>query len=132
MYNSYAYHPELFRFTDHYEDVFIDGENYLYACAEAFDYNGSYTVCEYEKLDNDYWLTYDHAGASYAYLMSLDHAPYDVAKDVMIMEKKLAIEYEVPKEEQEHYDDEFIEEYYVSQWDDEYQEWHDDYEEDAS
>lgn len=131
MYTTYAYHPELFRFTDHYEDVFIDGENYLYACAESFDYNGSYTIREYEKLDNDYWLKYDHEGASYAYLKKLEHAPYDIVKDVMTMETRDYVRYSIPEdEENEYFHDENG---YIAdkreQWNDEYQEWREEGEE---
>lgn len=125
----YAYHPELFRFSDHYEDVFMEDGNYLYACAEAFDYDGSYTVREYHKLDNGYWLKYDHAGADYAYLTKLDHAPYDAAKDVMTMETQDYIAYSIPYDEDNEYfhDDEGYIADKREQWEDEYQEWCNDY-----
>ena len=75
-----------FRFSDQYEDVFIEDDHYLYACAEPFNWAHYLTVNSYRKLDNGSFLREDTAGADTQYLDTLIKAPVDIAEQIIRME----------------------------------------------
>lgn len=68
-------------------DVYMEGGNYLYVENEAFNYNGFYTCCPYQQGTNldgsKFYLEGDFAGADNKYIMGLEKAPWNIAKDVI-------------------------------------------------
>lgn len=89
----------VFRFSDGFEDVFVEDNHYLYACNEPFDYAHMRACNEYhaDKTDADpmkWTLTrYDTSGADLAYLRTLQHAPADVARAVIMGETLRALSF---------------------------------------
>lgn len=94
--NNYV---DFFRFSDKYEDVFIEGDHLLYTCAEPHGWAYVLGVCEYkgvisccelfdpqkpETVENvREWIISDYAGADVEYLQKLTPAPPAVAAAVI-------------------------------------------------
>lgn len=76
MHNS----VNFFRFGDHYYDVFIEDDHYLYAEAEPWNWAYLMTCKPYKKIDNGEWLLYDYVGADTEYLNGLERAPEPIAR----------------------------------------------------
>ncbi len=85
-----ANYVDFFRYSDGYEDVFIEGKRYLYACAEPFGRPYLLACNEYAVLDNGAALRFDTVGADAEYLAALDPAPADVAEAVIALESRRA------------------------------------------
>ena len=73
---------DFFRFTDRYEDVFVEDGRYLYACAEP--YNNAYMLAcnEYTPM-GDQWLRGDTCSADAGYLAGLEPAPPETAASII-------------------------------------------------
>lgn len=73
-------------------DVYCEDGSYLYVENEPFNYNGDYTCCVYQQgrnLDGTmFYIRGEHCPADNNYIMSLDKAPWNVARD--IIERDLA------------------------------------------
>ena len=87
-------------FTD--VDVFIEGSNYLLVENQAFNYHGDYVCCLFQQgrnLDGSaFYLQNEHCGADNEYIMQLEKAPWNIARDVIALSlenwKKREEEYE--------------------------------------
>mgnify|MGYP006910410493 CR=1 FL=1 len=68
-------------------DVFKEDGHYLYVENQAYDYNGSYVCCDYQQgrnLDGTmFYMRGDVSGASNDYVMGLEKAPWDIARDII-------------------------------------------------
>lgn len=73
-------------------DVFIEDDHFLWVENEAFDYDGSYVCREcviIKKFDgSNYYMWSDCNGANNDYIMGLEKAPWNIARD--IVERELA------------------------------------------
>lgn len=90
MYNHNS--VDFFRFSDRYEDVFLEDNHYLYACAEPYNQAYYLTVCEYHKLPDNTWLKYDYSSADAAYLSALKPAPYEDTIAILTIETREQLE----------------------------------------
>lgn len=101
---------DVFRFSDSYEDVFVEDGHYLYACNEPFDRAYMLACNEYHTDDTQgnpiewCFVRYDTSGADVEYLRSLQHAPADVARAVIVIETRRMLAFEdMPDDEKESY-----------------------------
>ena len=91
---------DVFRFSDGYEDVFMEDGHYLYTCNEPFDYAHMRACNEYhaDAADADpmkwTFTRYDTSGADLAYLRSLQHAPASIARAIILVETRRALSFE--------------------------------------
>ena len=74
-------------FTDY--DVFVeDSGHYLLVENQAFNYHGDYVCCEYQQgrnLDGTmFYMQGEHCGADNEYIVKLQKAPWDIARDVIL------------------------------------------------
>lgn len=91
-------------------DVFVeDGGHYLYVENQAFNHHGDYICCEYQQgrnLDGTmFYMQGEHCGADNEYIMQLQKAPWNIARDVI--ERNLA---DWQKHEEEYEEDNSMEE----------------------
>ena len=99
---------DFFRFCDHYEDVFIEDDHYLYACAEPFGWAHMLVCNEYNDLEDSGWMRGDTSGADAEYLMTLEPAPVEIALEVIRIETRRELHYWLEAHEM-HVDDEEFE-----------------------
>ena len=70
-------------------DVFMEGSNYLLVENQAFNYHGDYTCCLFQQghnLDGSaFYLQGEHCGADNEYIMQLEKAPWNIARDVIAL-----------------------------------------------
>lgn len=74
---------EFFRFSDKYEDVFIEDNHYLYACAEPNGWAYMFCCNVYRITDAGELIREDGASADAAYLEKLTPAPPDIAARII-------------------------------------------------
>lgn len=101
---------EFFRFNK-YEDVFIEGDHLLYACADNFGRPYMFAVCEYTgflsefvRFDNEFpedvedvaeWVISDYSGADIQYLENLTPAHPFIAAAVINSETRRTVTYTI-------------------------------------
>lgn len=79
---------EFFRFSDKYEDVFIEDNHYLYACAEPNGWTYMFYCNVYRITDAGELIREDGASADAAYLKKLTPAPPDIAAQIIKAETR--------------------------------------------
>lgn len=79
---------DFFRFSDKYEDVFIEDNHYLYAIAEPYNWPYMMTVREYRKLDDKTYLSCEWSGADTEYLQTLEQASLEISHDILKIESQ--------------------------------------------
>lgn len=71
-------------------DVYCEDGNYLYVENEPFDYSGMYICRDYQQgrnADNTFfYMRGDYAGADNEYIMTLEKAPWNIARDIIMSE----------------------------------------------
>lgn len=71
-------------------DVFIEDGNYLYVENQAFDYSGRYACRDYQQgrnADNTFfYMRGEYSGADNDYIMTLEKAPWNIARDIIMRE----------------------------------------------
>lgn len=91
-------------FTD--IDVYCEDGNYLLVENQPFNYHGDYVCCDYQQgrnLDGTmFYMQGEHCGADNEYIVKLQKAPWDVARNVILLSLESWIKYE----EQFTYDNE--------------------------
>lgn len=74
-------------------DVYIEDNGYLYVEDQAFDYHGNYNVNPYEISEQangeSILIRYDTCGADNDYICTLEQAPFDIAKRIILNELRL-------------------------------------------
>ena len=80
-------------------DVFVeDSGHYLLVENQAFNYHGDYVCCEYQQgrnLDGTmFYMQGEHCGADNEYIVKLQKAPWDIARDVILHSLESWIKYE--------------------------------------
>ena len=89
-------------------DVFIENGHYLYVEDDAFDFNGNYVCREYQQGRNEdntfFYFPGEPMAADNAYVMSLEKAPWNIARDVILRELEI-----MKKDYSEIEDDEAVE-----------------------
>lgn len=75
-----------FRFMGSYCDVFIEDGHYLYAEAEPMGWAHMLACNEYHIIHGDDWIRYDTASTDAAYLLNLEKAPEEVARNIIATE----------------------------------------------
>ena len=92
---------DFFRYEHGYEDVFVEDGQYLYVCAEPFDWCYLFACTPYDVTEDGSLIRYDSSGADIAYLKTLVPAPDKIAKRIIKNDNERAlriIEGEVPDE----------------------------------
>lgn len=90
-------------------DVFVEDGHYLFVENNAFDYAGNYACHDYQQgrnLDGTmFYLAGEYSGASNDYIMSLEKASWNVARDVVLRELHEVLKHEsvLDKERDEDY-----------------------------
>lgn len=87
---------EFFRFNDQYCDVFIEGDAFLYAEAEPFNWPYLLTCKEYRPAENGGFIVSDYCGADVQYLEKLEPAPVDIAEEIIASEERYTLECMAP------------------------------------
>lgn len=82
-----ANYVDFFRFNDGYEDVFVEDDGYLYACADPFGW-AHMLCCREVRTAVDLFgneCIYPQAinGADWQYLETLEPAPDDIARRII-------------------------------------------------
>lgn len=71
-------------------DVFIEDDEYLYVENRAFDYSGRYACRPYQQgrnADNTFfYMRGEYFGADNDYIMTLEKAPWNIARDIIMRE----------------------------------------------
>lgn len=71
-------------------DVFIEDGNYLYVENKPFGYSGRYLCHDYQQgrnADNTFfYMRGEYSGADNEYIMTLEKAPWNIARDVIMCE----------------------------------------------
>lgn len=81
--------PEnTFRFSDNYEDVFVEDDHYLYVCAEPFNWHYMLAANEYHESKDHALIRHDGCGASLEYIRSLTPAKEHIARRIIECETK--------------------------------------------
>lgn len=76
---------DFFRYSGKYEDVFVEDDHYLYACAEP--YSWAYMLCVNEyHLNNGELIRHDCSGAGVNYLQTLKPAAHAIAERILSYE----------------------------------------------
>lgn len=83
-----------FRFSDNYEDVFVEDDHYIYACAEPFGWPYLLAANEYHEASDHALIRHDGCGASLEYLQMLTPAKEHIAKRIIACENKRTREIE--------------------------------------
>lgn len=78
-------------------DVFIEDGEYLYVENRAFDYSGRYACRDYQQgrnADNTFfYMRGEYSGADNDYIMTLEKAPWNIARDIIMRELDSMIRY---------------------------------------
>lgn len=80
-------------------DVFVeDSGRYLYVENQAFNYHGDYVCCEYQQgrnLDGTmFYMQGEHCGADNKYILGLQKAPWNIARDILLRDLESWQQYE--------------------------------------
>lgn len=79
----------FFRFNERYEDVFIEDDHFLYACAEPFGWHYLMACNVYRDCGNGIdWIREDTVGADTVYLDGLERADEETALAIIAMERR--------------------------------------------
>lgn len=94
-------------FTD--IDVYCEDGNYLLVENKAFNYHGDYVCCVYQQgrnLDGTaFYMQGEHCGADNEYIVKLEKAPWNIARDVVLRSLTSWQQYEEQFENDEYDDD---------------------------
>lgn len=85
---------DFFRCHDKYDDVFIEGDHYLYAETEPVGW-ADVLVCYEYQITADGFLRGETISHDVAYLQRLEYAPLAIAERITEHEFEIALAYDV-------------------------------------